>query len=82
MSQSILMVLNPIFYNVSPKIVIFHELLIIETHDQVPLDLAWPQTLNTHHSSNLNAYFPSQNQQNVKFLPEIVILQELHITET
>ena len=31
MSQSILMVLNPIFYNVSPKVVIFHELLIIET---------------------------------------------------
>ena len=31
MSQSIFIVLNPIFYNVSPKIVIFHELLIIET---------------------------------------------------
>ena len=30
-----------------------------------------PQTLNTHHSGNFNAYFPSQNQQNVKFLPEI-----------
>ena len=32
-----------------------------------------PQTLNMHHSSHFNALFPVKNQQNVKFLSEIVI---------
>ena len=58
--------LNLIFYNGSPKIVIFHELLIVETCNKchwiwhasnpkyVPLKPFW-------------CIFPSQNQQNVKF---------------
>ena len=81
MSHSILMVLNPIFCYVSPKIVIFHEPLIIETHSKCH----W-----TWHASNpkyvplkqFRCIFPSQNQQNVKFLPEIVIFQEPLIAET
>ena len=34
------------------------------------------------HSSHFNAFFPTQNQQNVKFLPEILIFQEPLIIET
>ena len=41
-----------------------------------------PHTLNMCHSSHFNAFFPSQNQQNVKFLPEILIFQEPLIIET
>ena len=41
-----------------------------------------PWTLNMHHSSYFDAFFPSPNQQNVKFSPEIVIFQEPLIIET
>ena len=41
-----------------------------------------PWTLNMHHWSNFDAFLPVKNPQNVKFLPEIVIFQELLITET
>ena len=75
MSQTIFMVLNPIFCYVSPTILIFHEPLIVETSNKCH----WIQ-----HASNLKymplkqfqCIFPSQNQQNVKFLPEIVIFQD------
>ena len=81
MSHPIFLVLKPIFCYVSPKIVNFHEPLIIETCNKchwiwhasnpkyIPLKQFW-------------CIFPSQNQQNVKFLPEIVIFWELLITET
>ena len=72
MFHPIFMVLNPIFYNVSPKIVIFHELLIVETCNKC--HWIW-------HASNpkyapfkkFQCILPSQNQQNVKFwlFPEL-----------
>ena len=40
------------------------------------IGFSMPQTLNMHHSSHFQCIFPSQNQQNVKFLPEIVIFHE------
>ena len=64
-----------------PEILIFQELLIVETWNlchwiwhisnpkYVPLKPFW-------------CIFPSQNQQNVKFLPQILIFQELLIVET
>ena len=63
----IFMVLNLIFYYVSLKIVIFHEPLIIETD----------KCLWIRHASNPKFWsiFASQNEQNVKFLPEIVIFR-------
>ena len=79
--HSIFMVLNLIFYYVSPKIVIFHELLIVETGNKY--HWIW-------HASNPKyvlvkqfwSIFASQNEQNVKFLSEIVIFQEPLIAET
>ena len=47
----------------------------------VPLDLAQTQTLNMP-LKPLWCIFPSQNQQNVKFLPEILIFQEPLIIDT
>ena len=41
-----------------------------------------PQTPNMCHSSHFYIFFPVKNQQNVKFLPEIVIFQELLNAET
>ena len=41
-----------------------------------------PRTINTHHSSHFMCIFPSQNQQNVKFMPEIVIFHEPLIVGT
>ena len=41
-----------------------------------------PQTQNMCHSSHFYIFFPVKNQQNVKFLPEIVIFQELLNAET
>ena len=72
MSHPIFMDLNPICCYVSPKIVIFHEPLIVGTCNKC--HWIW-------HASNLKyaplkqfqCIFPSQNQQNVKFLSEIVI---------
>ena len=81
MSHPILIVFNPIFCYVSPKIVIFQEPLIIETHNKC----YWIQhDLNPKYTpvKQFWCIFPSQNQQNVKFLPEIVIFQELLIAET
>ena len=80
MSHPIFLVLKPIFCYVSLKIVNFHEPLIIETCNKchwiwhasnpkyIPLKQFW-------------CIFPSQNQQNVKFLLEIVIFQEPLIAE-
>ena len=72
MSHPIFMDLNPICCYVSPKIVIFHEPLIIGTCNMC--HWIW-------HASNLKyaplkpfqCIFPSQNQQNVKFslFPEL-----------
>ena len=128
MSHPIFMVLNPNFCYVSPKIVIFHEPFIIETHNKchwiwhalnpkytplkaisisfipIKINKMWnfclklwffrncllqrletcgigfgmPQTLNTHHSSHFDAFFPSQNQQNVKFwlFPELPLTKD------
>ena len=81
MSHPILMVLNPIFCYVSPKIVIVHELLIVETCNKCH----WIWHASNPKYAPLKQFlciFPSQNQQNVKFLPEIVIFQEPLITET
>ena len=68
MSHPIFMVLNPMFCDVSPKIVIFHELLIVETCNKCH----WIQhALNPkymHHSSHFNTFFPVKNPQNVKLL--------------
>ena len=63
-------------WNFWPEILIFQELLIVET---------WNKCHWIWHTSNpkyvplkpLWCIFPSQNQQNVKFLPEILIFQEL-----
>ena len=74
------MVFHPILCYLSPKIFIFQEPLI--------------ETWNLHHwiwhASNPKyaplkpfwCIFPSQNQQNVKFLPEVLIFQEPLIAET
>ena len=67
--------------NVKFHILIFQELLIIET---------WNKCHWIWHTSNPKyvplkpfwCIFPSQNQQNVKFLPEILIFRELLIVET
>ena len=45
-----------------------------------PTGFSMPWTLNMHHSSHFDV-FPSQNQQNVKFLPQILIFQELFIDQ-
>ena len=76
MSHSIFMVLNPIFCYVSPKIAIFHELLIVETCNMC--HWIW-------HASNpkyaplkqFRCIFCSQNQQNVKFwlFPELPLIK-------
>ena len=81
MSHPILIVFNPILCYVSPKIVIFQELLIIETRNKC--HWIW-HDLNPKYApvKQFWCIFPSQNQQNVKFLPEIVIFQELLIAET
>ena len=81
MSIPIFMVLNLLFCYVSPEIVIFHELLIVETGNKC--HWLW-------HASNPKyvlvkqfwSIFASQNEQNVKFLSEIVIFQEPLIAET
>ena len=81
MSHPILMVFNPILCYVSPKIVTFQELLIVETHNKY--HWIW-HALNSKYMplKQFWCIFPSQNQQNVNFLPEIVIFQEPHIAET
>ena len=81
MSHPIFMVLNPIFCYVSPKIVIFHEPPIVETCNKCHWILHASNPKYTH-LKQFQCIFPSQNQQNVKFLPEIVIFQELLIAET
>ena len=70
MFHPILMVFNPIFCYVSPKIVIFQKSLIIETQNLC--HWIW-HTLNPKYTplKQFQCIFPSQNQQNVKFLPEI-----------
>ena len=81
MSHPIFMVLNPIFCYVSPKTVVYHEPLITETRNKCH----WIQhALNPKHAplKQFQCIFPGQNQQNVKFLPEIVIFHEPRITET
>ena len=81
LSHPIFMVLNPIFCYVSPKIVIFHELLMVETHNKCH----WIRHASNTKYAPLKQFwciFASQNEQNVKFLPEIVIFQELLIAET
>ena len=65
-------IFNPILCYLSPKILIFQELLIIETWNKCH----WIQhALNPKYAplKPFQCIFPSQNQQNVKFLPEIVI---------
>ena len=81
LSHPIFMVLNSIFCYVSPEIVIFHELLIIETHNKC--HWIWHASNPKHKPlKQFRCIFPSQNQHNVKFLPEITIFQELLIAET
>ena len=66
MSHPLFMLLNPIFCYVSPKIVIFHELLIVETCNKCH----WIQHASNPKCMPLKQFwciFPSQNQQNVKF---------------
>ena len=80
MSHPILMVFNPIFCYVSPQIVIFQEPLIIETCNKCHRIM---HVLNPKYApfKQFLYIFPSQIQQNVKFLPEIVIFQEPFFTE-
>ena len=75
------MVFNPILCYLPPKIVICQELLIAETPNKC--HWIW-HTLNLKYAplKPFWCIFPSQNQQNVKFLPEVLIFQELLITET
>ena len=65
----------------SPKIVICEELLIIETHNKY--HWIW-HVLNPKYVplKPFRCIFHSQNQKNVKFLPEILIFQEPLITDT
>ena len=81
MSHSIFMVFYPIFSYVSPKIVIFHELLIVETHNKC--HWIW-HALNPIYVplKQFQCIFPSQKQQSMNFVPQIVIFQELFIAET
>ena len=81
MSHPTLMVFNPIFYYVSLKIVIFQELLIIETQNKC--HWIW-HALKPKYTplKQFQCIFPSQNQQNMKFLSEIVIFQKPLIAET
>ena len=76
------MVLNPIFCYVSPKIVIFHEPLIVGTHNKCHWIQHASDPKYMYHSSNFDAFCPVRNQQNVKLLPEIVIFHEPLIAET
>ena len=68
-------VLNPIFCYVSPPIVNFHEPHIVETCKKC--HWIW-HALNPKYVplKQFHCIFPSQYQQNVKFLLEIVIFQE------
>ena len=73
----IFMVLNPIFFYVSPKIVIFHEPLIVETCNKCH----WIQhALNPKYAplKPFQCIFPSQNQHNVKFwlFPELPLTKK------
>ena len=65
----------------SPKIVIFHELLIKRLTTSA---IGFQHALNPKYVplKPFWCIFPCQNQPNVKFLPEIVIFQELLIIET
>ena len=58
MSHPIFMVLNPFFCYVSPKIVIFHGLLIIETLQRVPLDSACLEPYICATQAIFNVFFP------------------------
>ena len=72
---------HPILHYLSPQILIFLELFIIE----IQILCNWIQhALNAKYVplKPFWCFFPSQNQQNVKFLPEILIFQELFIIET
>ena len=75
------MVFNPILCYVSPKIVIFQEPLIVETCSKCH-SIQHPLNPKYMPLKQFRCIFPSQNQQNVKFLPEIVIFQEPLIAET
>ena len=72
MFHPIFMGFNPISCYVSPKIVILQEPLIVETRNKC--HWIW-HTLNPKCAplKKFQCIFCSQNQQNVKFLPEIVI---------
>ena len=63
--------MNPIFFYVSPEIVIFHEPLIVEIHNNLQ-HWIW-HALNPKYApiKPFWCMFPSRNQQNVKFLPEL-----------
>ena len=65
-----------------PEILIFQEPLIVEYLKPVPLDLAHLANPKYVPLKPFWCIFPSQNQQNVKFLPEILIFQELLIVDT
>ena len=80
MPHPILMVFKPIFCYVSPKIMIFQEPLIVETQNKC--HWIW-HALNPKYMplKQFQCIFPSQNQQNVTFLPDIVIFQKSLIAE-
>ena len=60
-------------WNYLPETVIFQEPLYHRDLKSVVLNVALPQTLNTAPLKPFQCIFPCQNQQNVKFLSEIVI---------
>ena len=75
------MVFNTILCYVSPKIVIFQELLIVETQNKCH----WIQHVLNPKYALLKPFwciFPTQNQQNLKILPESVIFLEPLIAQT
>ena len=76
-SHSILMVLTPFYANLSLKILIFQELLMVETQNKCLFGMS--QILNCTTLKPFQCIFPSQN---LKFLPEILIFQEPLIVET
>ena len=80
-SHSILLVFNPILCHLSPKILIFQELLIIKSGKKC--HWIW-HALNPKYVplKPFQCIFPSQNQQNVKVLPEFFIFHEPLIIET
>ena len=63
------------------EILVFQEQLIIDTWNKCHWIWHTSNPKRHNHSSHYDAFFPVNHQQNVKFLSEILILQQLLIVE-